>query len=57
MKCLSWPFPGGPAGQLGADRSDGGIYPREVIAEKISGKTRLSLPGRDNLALLITRIK
>ncbi len=30
---------------------------REVIAESVSGKTRLTLPGRDNLALLITRIK
>ena len=30
---------------------------REVIAEHISGETKLTLPGRDNLALLITRIK
>ena len=30
---------------------------REVIAENISGETRLKLPGRDNLALLITRVK
>jgi hypothetical protein len=30
---------------------------REVIAEGISGDTRLTLPGRDNLALLITRIQ
>lgn len=30
---------------------------REVIAENISGETRLKLPGRDNLALLITRIQ
>ena len=30
---------------------------REVIAEQISGETKLTLPGRDNLALLITRIK
>ena len=30
---------------------------REVIAENISGETKLTLPGRDNLALLITRIK
>ena len=29
---------------------------REVIAESISGETKLILPGRDNLALLITRI-
>ena len=29
---------------------------REVIAENISGETKLLLPGRDNLALLITRI-
>ena len=28
---------------------------REMIAERISGETRLTLPGRDNLALLITR--
>ncbi|MBR4459362.1 MAG: DUF5060 domain-containing protein [Clostridia bacterium] len=28
---------------------------REVIAEGIRGETRLKLPGRDNLALLITR--
>ena len=28
---------------------------RETIAENISGETRLTLPGRDNLALLITR--
>ena len=30
---------------------------REVIAQNISGETKLTLPGRDNLALLITRIK
>ncbi len=30
---------------------------RTVIAEPISGETKLTLPGRDNLALLITRIK
>jgi len=30
---------------------------REVIAENISGETRLQLPGRDNLALLITRVR
>ena len=30
---------------------------REVIAENISGETKLTLPGRDNLALLITRIQ
>ena len=30
---------------------------REVIAESISGETTLKLPGRDNLALLITRIQ
>ena len=30
---------------------------REVIAEDISGETKLKLPGRDNLALLITRIQ
>lgn len=30
---------------------------REVIAENICGETKLILPGRDNLALLITRIK
>ena len=30
---------------------------REVIAESISGETKLTLPGRDNLALLITRVK
>ena len=30
---------------------------REVIADHISGETRLTLPGRDNLALLIHRIK
>ena len=30
---------------------------REVIAENISGETRLKLPGRDNLVLLITRIQ
>lgn len=30
---------------------------REVIAQNISGETKLALPGRDNLALLITRIK
>ena len=30
---------------------------REVIAENISGETKLILPGRDNLALLITRVK
>ncbi len=30
---------------------------REVIAKHISGETKLTLPGRDNLALLITRIK
>ena len=30
---------------------------REVIAESISGEIKLALPGRDNLALLITRIK
>ncbi len=30
---------------------------REVIAENISGKTRLKLPGRDHLALLITRMQ
>ena len=29
---------------------------REVIAESISGETKLKLPGRDNLALLITRM-
>ena len=29
---------------------------REVIAENISGETKLTLPGRDNLALLITRM-
>ena len=29
---------------------------REVIAESISGETTLKLPGRDNLALLITHI-
>ena len=28
---------------------------RETIAENISGETKLTLPGRDNLALLITR--
>ena len=28
---------------------------REVIAENISGETKLTLPGRDNLALLVTR--
>ena len=30
---------------------------REVIAEVISGEAKLKLPGRDNLALLITRIQ
>ena len=30
---------------------------RETIAESISGETKLTLPGRDNLALLITRIQ
>ena len=30
---------------------------REVIAQNISGETKLTLPGRDNLALLITRIQ
>ena len=30
---------------------------RDVIAEAISGETTLKLPGRDNLALLITRIQ
>ena len=30
---------------------------REVIAEYISGETKLTLPGRDNRALLITRIQ
>ena len=30
---------------------------RKVIAEHISGETKLTLPGLDNLALLITRIK
>ena len=30
---------------------------RETIAESISGETKLALPGRDNLALLITRIQ
>ena len=30
---------------------------QEVIAESISGETKLILPGRDNLALLITRIQ
>lgn len=30
---------------------------RQVIAENISGETKLRLPGRDNLALLITRIR
>ena len=30
---------------------------KEIIAESISGKTTLKLPGRDNLALLITRVK
>ena len=30
---------------------------REVIAENISGETKLTLPGWDNLALLITRIQ
>ena len=30
---------------------------REVIAENISGETTLPLPGRDNLALLITRVQ
>ena len=30
---------------------------REVIADHITGETKLTLPGRDNLALLITRIK
>ncbi len=30
---------------------------RETIAENISGETTLKLPGRDNLALLITRIQ
>ncbi len=30
---------------------------RETIAEGVSGKTHLKLPGKDNLALLITRIK
>ena len=30
---------------------------RETIAENISGETKLTLPGRDNLALLITRIQ
>jgi len=30
---------------------------RETIAESISGETKLALPGRDNQALLITRIK
>ena len=29
----------------------------EVIAEVISGEAKLKLPGRDNLALLITRIQ
>ena len=29
---------------------------REVIAENLSGETKLTLPGRDNLALLITRM-
>ena len=30
---------------------------RETIAENICGETKLTLPGRDNLALLITRIQ
>jgi len=30
---------------------------REVIAQNIRGETKLTLPGRDNQALLITRIK
>ena len=30
---------------------------REVIAESISGETKLTLPGRDHLALLMTRVK
>ncbi|MBR1584910.1 MAG: DUF4038 domain-containing protein [Clostridia bacterium] len=29
---------------------------RKVIAENITGETKLTLPGRDNLALLITRM-
>ena len=30
---------------------------RETVAEGISGETRLKLPGRDNLALLVTRME
>ena len=30
---------------------------RTTIAKGISGETKLTLPGQDNLALLITRIK
>ena len=33
-----------------------GILPTETLLEKASGETWITLPGRDNLAVLATRI-